>query len=178
MTKTQIQQLVVAVLLILFVGVFWLSNKTPESGGGPVVTFSPMTGRTPAETPEPPSAIVPAVPLDLSIPRDVFLPPALLIQRVQQADLARIQQQQQQQASQIKAVTAPPQINITDLELQGIFWGSLNPQAIINRKIVSVGDKVEDAEVEAITKESVTLSRNGEKFELKLEAFRSSVNVR
>lgn len=176
MTKNQIQQLVVAMLLVLFVGVLWLSNKNPEPGGA-VVTFSP-TERTPAKTPEPPPAVVPAAPLDLSIPRDVFLPPALLIQRVQQADLERIQQQQQQQASQVKAVATAPQISITDLELQGIFWGSSNPQAIINRKIVSVGDQVEDAEVEAITKESVTLSRNGEKFELKLEAFRSNANVR
>ena len=166
MTRTQIQQLVVAGLLILFVWVFWLSNKTPEPGGA-VVTFSP------AETPEPPPAVVPDAPLDLSIPRDVFLPPALLVQRLQQADLERIQRQQAPQP-----VAAPPQISTTDLKLQGIFWGNSNPQAIINRKIVSVGDQVEDAEVEAITQESVTLSRNGEKLELKLEVFRSNINVR
>ena len=171
MTRTQIQQLVVAGLLILFVWVFWLSNKTPEPGGA-VVTFSP------AETPEPPPAVVPDAPLDLSIPRDVFLPPALLVQRLQQAYLERIQQQQQQQALQTRTMATPPQIRITDLKLQGIFWGNSNPQAIINRKIVSVGDQVEDAEVEAITQESVTLSRNGEKLELKLEVFRSNINVR
>ena len=175
MTKTQIQQLVVAGLLILFVWVFWLSNKTPEPGGT-AVTFSPA-GRAPAETPEPPPDLVPGVPLDLSIPRDVFLPPSLLVERVQQADLERIQQQQQRTV-QTKTEAAAPEVKTTDLKLQGIFWGNSNPQAIINRKIVSVGDQVEDAEVETITKESVTLSRNGEKLELKLEVLRSNINVR
>ncbi|MDO8730408.1 MAG: hypothetical protein Q7J69_04405 [Candidatus Omnitrophota bacterium] len=176
MTRTQVQQLVVVLLLILFVGVFLLSNKPPEPGGT-VVTPPPPgeSAQAPAERSEPPAAVVPAVLPDLSIPRDIFLLPALLIQRLQQRDQAEQQAEldrlQQQQASQVKPVVLQ-QITITDLQLQGIFWGSANPQAIINRKIVSVGDQVEGAEVEAITKESVTLSRDGQEFELKPEVLR------
>ena len=176
MTRTQVQQLVVVLLLILFVGVFLLSNKTPEPGGA-VVTLPPPgeSAQAPARTPEPPAAVVPAASPDLSIPRDVFLLPTLLVQRLQQreqeAQQAELERLQKQQASQTKTV-AVQQIKITDLQLQGIFWGSSNPEAIINRKIVSVGDQVEDAEVEAITKESVTLSRNGQEFELKPEVLR------
>ena len=176
MTRTQVQQLVAVLLLVLFVGVFFLSNKTPEPGGGAVVTLPPPgeSAQTPAGTPEPPAAVVPAALPDLEIPRDVFLLPTLLVQQLQrreqeeqQTELERLQQQ----TSKIKPVAAQ-QIGITNLELQGIFWGSSNPQAIINRKIVSVGDQVEDAEVAAITKESVTLSRNGQEFELKPEVLR------
>lgn len=172
MTRTQVQQLVVVLLLILFVGVFLLSNKTPEPGGA-LVTLPPP--EAPAITPELPSVVVPATPPDLEIPRDVFLPPALLVQRLQQREQeeqqAELERLQRQQVSETKTVPAP-EINRADLKLQGIFWGISNPQAIINRKIVSVGDQVEDAEVEAITKESVTLSRNGQEFELKPEVLR------
>ncbi len=177
MTRTQIQQLVVGLLLILFVGVFLLlRNKTPEPDGA-VMTLPPPgeTREAPARTLEPPPAVVPAAPLDLSIPRDVFLLPTLLVQQLQQREQGAQQLEQeriqQRQAAQTKTV-APQEIKVTDLKLQGIFWGSSNPQAIINRKIVSVGDQVEDAEVEAITKESVTLSRNGQEFELKPEVLR------
>lgn len=176
MTKTQTQQLVVIVLFILFVGVFLLSNKTPEPNGA-VVTLPPPgeSGETPAGTPEPPAAVVPAVPADLSIPRDVFLLPALLLERLQWREQETQQEEEErlrkQQDSQIKTVSAE-QIGITDLTLQGVFWGPSAPQAIINRKIVSVGDQVENAEVEAINKESVTLSRNGQEFELKPEVVR------
>lgn len=176
MTRTQVQQRVVVLLLILFVGVFLLSNKTPEPDGA-VATLPPPgeSAQTPAGAPEPPAAAVPAASPDLSIPRDLFLLPTLLVQRLQQreqeAQLLEQQRIQQQKTSEIKPVAAE-QIQVADLKLQGIFWGSSNPQAIINRKIVSVGDQVEDAEVEAITKESVTLSRNGQEFEIKPEVLR------
>lgn len=177
MTRTQVHQLVVVLLLILFVGVLLLSNKTPEPGGA-VVTLPPPgeSAEAPAGTPEPQQAVVPAAPPDLEIiPRDVFLLPTLLVQQLQQteqeAQQTELERLRKLKTSQTETVFAQKS-EITDLKLQGIFWGSSNPMAIINRKIVSVGDQVEDAEVQAITKESVTLSRNGQEFELKPEVLR------
>lgn len=176
MTRTQIQQLVVFLLLILFIGVFMLNNQTSGPGGA-AVTLPPAgeSAQAPAGEPKPPAAVVPDALPDLSVPRDIFLLPALLLQRLQQKDQeeqqAELDRLQQQQAAQTRPAAAE-QITITDLELQGIFWGSANPQAIINRKILSVGDQVEGAEVQAITKESVTLSRDGQEFELKPEVLR------
>lgn len=176
MTRTQIQQLVVVLLLILFIGVLMLSSKTPGPGGA-VVTLPPAekSAQAPAGEPKPPAAVVPDALPDLSIPRDIFLLPALLIQRLQQREKeeqqAELDRFQQQQAARTRPVPAE-QITITNLELQGIFWGSANPQAIINRQILSVGDQVEGARVQAITKESVLLSRDGQEFELKPKVLR------
>lgn len=176
MTRTQIQQLVVVLLLILFVGVFLLSKKAPEPGSGVVSTPAPGgTAPTPVGQAElPPAAVSPAAP-DLSIPRDVFLLPAALLQRLQQRTQEAIDQENKKKEESSQAVpVSAEQIGITDLELQGIFWNVSNPQAIINRQIVSVGDRIENAEVKAITKDGVTLTSNGQQFDLKPELFRSS----
>lgn len=176
MTRTQIQQLVVVLLLVLFVGVFLLSKKAPEPGSG--VAPSPVpdgTAPAAAAQQEPAPVGVPASAPDLSIPRDVFLLPAALLQRLQQREQAAIDLANKKRADLIDTKVVPAdQIGITDLELQGIFWNVSNPQAIINRQIVSVGDRIDSAEVEAITKEGVILSLNGQKFNLKPETFRSS----
>ena len=68
-----------------------------------------------------------------------------------------------------QAPTAPPP-EFSSLELQGIFWGAGKPQVIINRKILSVGDTIDGAEVTAITKEVVTLTHGGQELELKPSA--------
>ncbi len=176
MTRTQIQQLVVVLLLVLFVGVFLLSKKAPEPGSG--VTPAPVpdgTAPAAASQAEPPPTVVPASAPDLSIPRDVFLLPAALLQRLQQREQEAIDLENKKKLDFSPTEVVPAeQIGITDLELQGIFWNISNPQAIINRQIVSVGDSVDSAEVEAITQEGVILSLNGQKFNLKPETFRSS----
>lgn len=177
MTRTQVQQWVVVLLLILFVGVFLLNKKIPEPGGAAVPASS---GAAPAG--KPPGIAQPAVPAvaapaapDLSIPRDIFLLPTLLIQRLRQREQETLQFQQQKlqqaQADRTPAALAQ-QVGVTDLALQGIFWGVANPQAIINRQIVSVGDRIENAEVEAISRDSVVLMRDGQRFELKPALFR------
>ncbi|GEM_PF-3465218 len=173
MTRTQIQQLVVVLLLVLFVGVFLLSKKAPEPGG--VILPSPAGAGKPTVKPSSPAPVAaPAVSPDLTIPRDVFLLPTLLVKKLQERDTeAKTLKDKKNTPLQPETVSAQ-QIGITDLELQGIFWGIANPQAIINRQIVSVGDRIKDVEVEAITKNSVILSQNGQKFELKPEIFRSS----
>ncbi|MFA5198612.1 MAG: hypothetical protein WC432_03600, partial [Candidatus Omnitrophota bacterium] len=54
-----------------------------------------------------------------------------------------------------------PDFDISKLQLQGVVWGVKNPQAIINGKVVSVGDLIEGAEIVSIDKKGVTLSING-----------------
>lgn len=176
MTRTQIQQLVVVLFLILFVGVFLISKKAPESGSvTPSPSGTPETAPHPAE-PAAPASQVPAP--DLSIPRDVFLLPALLLQRLQQRERENLELEQQKalEKNPKQEALSAEQAGITDLELQGIFWGVAKPQAIINRQIVSVGDRVDAAEVESITWDSVILWIDGKKIELKPETFRSSDN--
>ena len=179
MTKTQIQQLVVALLLILFAGVFLLSKKAPGPSETPVPVSQPaVMPENPARATE---AAVPAAPAasDLSIPRDVFLLPTLLIQRMQQQEQETLDLEQQnrlhEQASRVQT-SVPQPLGTENLLLQGIFWGGAKPQAIINRKIVSVGDQVENAEVTEITRDSVKLSVDGNELELKPESFRSGDN--
>ncbi len=57
---------------------------------------------------------------------------------------------------------------IPGLSLSGIAWDPQKPQAIINGRIVSVGDEVADYKVEDIKPTVATLSRGPSKFELKL----------
>jgi hypothetical protein len=57
------------------------------------------------------------------------------------------------------AVLPPPKPH---LKLQAIFYRSKNPSAVINSKTVFRGDKVADAKVLAIDRESVTLWANGQ----------------
>jgi hypothetical protein len=43
------------------------------------------------------------------------------------------------------------------LIVQGLIWGGSFPQAIVNNKIVKVGDTVDGANVTAIDKDGVTV---------------------
>lgn len=56
---------------------------------------------------------------------------------------------------------------IPSLRLEGIVWGGLFPQAIINGSIVKEGDKISDAEVVKIEKNEIKLSYQGSIFFLK-----------
>lgn len=180
MTRTQIQQLVVVLLLLLFVGVFLLNKKVPEPAGtaGGLTPKPGVAPETPAKPAEPPAPVPqPAAP-DLGVPRDVFLLPSLLLQRLQQREQEEkeLEQKRALEKNPKPAALSAEQAGLTNLELQGIFWGTAKPQAIINRKIVSVGDVVENAEVESISRDRVVLSVNGNKIELKPETFRSGGN--
>ena len=57
---------------------------------------------------------------------------------------------------------------LPSLTLQGILWGVEKPQAIINRRIVSVGDAIEQAQVQAVTPQGVRLLFNGRELLLEL----------
>lgn len=50
-----------------------------------------------------------------------------------------------------------PEVPLPPMVIQGIFWGGKFPQAIINEKIVKVGEKIDGAQILSIEKDSVTV---------------------
>jgi len=54
-----------------------------------------------------------------------------------------------------------PGSDLGNLKVQGIIWGGRIPQAIINDKVLTVGDTIEGAEILSIDKKGITLSSNG-----------------
>ena len=54
-------------------------------------------------------------------------------------------------------------------KLQGIFYRPANPSAVINGKVVYIGDKVEQARVLAIEKDEVSIEYQGQKSVLSLQ---------
>lgn len=55
---------------------------------------------------------------------------------------------------------------LPQLTIQGIIWGSTLPQAIVNNKVVKVGDILDGAEVTEINKEGVILLFAGVSYKL------------
>ncbi|MCX5669031.1 MAG: hypothetical protein NTX89_02790 [Candidatus Omnitrophica bacterium] len=62
--------------------------------------------------------------------------------------------------------SAKPKLDLSKLKVQGIIWGVKTPQAIINAKVLTVGDLIEGAKILKIEKKGVTLGFNGEIFDL------------
>lgn len=56
------------------------------------------------------------------------------------------------------------EFNLPALAVRGIIWGGKFPQAIINDKVVKVGDTIEGARVIDITKEGITCLFQGRQF--------------
>jgi hypothetical protein len=60
------------------------------------------------------------------------------------------------------AELAKPKLDLNKLQVQGVIWGVKAPQAIINNKVLKIGDLIEGAEILSIEKKGITLSFNGE----------------
>jgi len=58
-------------------------------------------------------------------------------------------------------VSVAPMPSLDKFKVQGIIWGGKFPQAIINSKILSVGDTLEGLKIVNIEKKGVTLSFAG-----------------
>ena len=57
---------------------------------------------------------------------------------------------------------APPPV----LKIEGLVWGGRLPQAIINQKVVKIGDIIEGAQIVDINREGVTLTFNNSQYNL------------
>ncbi|TAM41240.1 hypothetical protein EPN54_02050 [bacterium] len=51
--------------------------------------------------------------------------------------------------------------SVGDLKVQGIIWGGRFPQAIINDKVLTVGDTIGGVKLLSIDKNGITLSSSG-----------------
>jgi|GEM_PF-2836071 len=63
--------------------------------------------------------------------------------------------------NQDAVVIKPP-----EFEIQGVFWGASFAQAIIDNKVVKVGDSVKGAKITAISKEGIKILFSGKDFDL------------
>ncbi|MDD2751859.1 MAG: hypothetical protein PHN59_01850 [Candidatus Omnitrophica bacterium] len=55
---------------------------------------------------------------------------------------------------------------LPDLKIQGVVWGGSFPQAIINNKVVKVGDTIDKAKLIDINKDGITVLFSGRKYNI------------
>jgi hypothetical protein len=73
------------------------------------------------------------------------------------------------QRLQLRRLAEAEQDIFADFSLQGIVWNRATPQAVINRRLVAIGDMVDGALVTNITKTKVSLSKNGRKHAMQFD---------
>ena len=166
MTKPQAQQGAALALLILFGVILWRTHplpflRAPGAAGSPAPAAPPIP-QEPALAKEPVSpapAVTEAQPTPARSPFDL---PAALKQILQEKEALRAQQRPSSGQNQ----PPPVRIDPPNLHLEGLFWGIPRPQAIINRRIVSVGDEIDGTRITAITPEGVALNFQGQEWTL------------
>ncbi|MBI3323524.1 MAG: hypothetical protein HYZ95_03565 [Candidatus Omnitrophica bacterium] len=174
MTRAQVQQIVVIVLLMAF-GAVWAATRqgTAPAPSAPATAPAPDAA-APREGPQTESPLWEGAGAEaVSLARDLFGLPSRLHEKIRERERAlelERQRLQGQPAPQPVPVETQPPLELSTLDLQGIFWGTDRPQAIINRRILSVGDTIDGAEIAAIREEGVTLTYGEQKVELKPSA--------
>jgi len=165
----QSQIILLIVLLGIFIGL-WVTMKPLSSLKEPPPAQKPTSDRVsqkPVETqsvasPDTDTLFQPG-PLPPSAERDPFkLSPYLM--RLLEAEL---QSRQAEEKARLEDIARK-------IELQGVFWNLPQPKAIVNRRILSVGDQIEGAKVMGIGKEGVTFGlEDGQTFIKSLPGIRS-----
>ena len=60
-----------------------------------------------------------------------------------------------------EAIAAEPNVDLKNFSVSGIVWGGRFPQAIINGKVLGIGDKIDGIEILGIDKSGVTVRSGG-----------------
>ncbi|MFH1201947.1 MAG: hypothetical protein V1674_03535 [Candidatus Omnitrophota bacterium] len=55
------------------------------------------------------------------------------------------------------------------LNIQGLVWGAKFPQAIIENKVVKIGDKIDESEIVEIKKDGIVITYKGKLFTLQTQ---------
>ena len=71
-----------------------------------------------------------------------------------------VKKEESQQA--VKDQLAAPIIDLDTFKVEGIIWGGKMPQAIINDKVLAVGDTINGAQILSIDKKGITLNFSGQ----------------
>ena len=106
---------------------------------------------------------VPVEPIsDYLVVRNPFSPQFPKVKPVTDIEAAQTQREESEKAAQLKAEPVvpeeivPPVLNVT-----GIIWNTDRPQAIINGKIVSTGDTINEAVIISIQKTEIKIAYKG-----------------
>ncbi|MBI3324217.1 MAG: hypothetical protein HYZ92_02960 [Candidatus Omnitrophica bacterium] len=62
-----------------------------------------------------------------------------------------------------RASAVPP---APDLVVQGVIWGGMRPQALVNDGVYDLGDTIKEATIVDIRRDGITVSTNGHTYEL------------
>jgi hypothetical protein len=74
-------------------------------------------------------------------------------------------------AERSDAVTAPPKkIEPPNLKITGIVWNTSRPQAIINERVVSIGDVVSEATITTIERSGIRIKYQGTTFSIPVDS--------
>jgi hypothetical protein len=66
--------------------------------------------------------------------------------------------------ARIETASGTVEAKLPNFTVQGIVWGGSFPQAIINNKVVKIGDTLESAKVIDISKDGVTVFSGGQQY--------------
>lgn len=64
--------------------------------------------------------------------------------------------------TQVQAAPEPP----PDLKISGLVWNTSRPQAIVNDRVVDVGDVIEEAKIVSIRRDGIKIEFKGQNFDL------------
>lgn len=59
-----------------------------------------------------------------------------------------------------------PEVKLPPLKISGVIWGTKIPQAIINNKVVKIGDMIDGVKIINISREEITVSYQSREFKL------------
>jgi hypothetical protein len=97
---------------------------------------------------------------DFRDPFESWLPKAIKKRVIDKwGEIAVIDENDESSDLAYKEEVIPPEFFIS-----GLIWNTDFPQAIINDKVVGIGDVVEDAEILDITKDGIKIQYQGEEF--------------
>lgn len=171
------QRIVLLLVPLLLAGLLFSFKATRPAPSSSVSVVLKERAHSSSQTPSAAQEIETPSIQKVEIPRDPFQVPAVIqdvIQKRQEEQRLRKEaeeearrkaeeERQRPQFPEQASPTPPP-----SLKLQGILWRTREPAAIINRKVVRVGDSVEKARVIRIAGEGVTIRFEGQEFTLSL----------
>ena len=103
-------------------------------------------------------------PFSTRVPAPVIIAPAKVIATAMKSVVEAVASTPKPSAPQEQPVVKAP-----ELKVSGVVWEGDSPQAIINDRVVGVGDTVKDAKVVAIRRSEVEVGVQGKNFVIRVE---------